>query len=204
MLSPRLEAFFARLRATPNFGSEEELRQLGERHGDTPEIVQAVIESKIVGKDDACRFWADTMNVAYVDPFVSVITDEAIEKIPHEVAKKVRGVGLYIFNGVLTIAMATPDDAETAKRLGLIARIPCSPVFALPREIEDAIAIHYSNEERLEDSLGQLERSNLFDVPDLASDKLAHLAENNALVQILDEIVYYAMRERATDIHIEA
>ena len=30
------------------------------------------------------------------------------------------------------------------------------------------------------------------------------LAENNALVQILDEIMYYAMRERATDIHIEA
>jgi type II secretory ATPase GspE/PulE/Tfp pilus assembly ATPase PilB-like protein len=79
-----------------------------------------------------------------------------------------------------------------------------SPVFALPREVDDAIAIHYSNEERLEDSLGQLERSTLFDQPELAGDKLAQLAENNALVQVLDEIVYYAMRERATDIHIEA
>ena len=87
MLSPRLEAFFARLRATPNFGSEDELRALAEKHGDTPELVQGVIDSKIVGKDDACRFWADGMNVAYVDPFVSVITDEAIEKIPLEVAK---------------------------------------------------------------------------------------------------------------------
>jgi len=177
---------------------------MGEHYGDVPDLVQAMVDAKMVSKDDACRAWADTMNVAYVDPFVSVITDEAIEKIPLEVAKKTKSVGLYIFNNVLTVAMAAPDELETVKRLGQIARVPVSPVFALPREVDDAIAIHYSNEERLEDSLGQLERSSLFDQPEFAGDKLAQLAENNALVQILDEIVYYSMRERATDIHIEA
>ena len=192
------------MRETPNFVGHAELRSMGEHYGDSSDLVQAVIDAKMIAKDDACRFWADTMNVAYVDPFVSVITDEAIEKIPLEVAKKTKSIGLYIFNGVMTVAMASPEETETAKRLGQIARIPVSPVFALPREVDDSIAIHYSNEERLEDSLGQLERSNLFDQPELAGDKLAMLAENNALVQILDEIVYYAMRERATDIHIEA
>lgn len=204
MLSPRVETFLGRLKETPNFVGEEELRSICEHHGDGPELVQAVIDAKLAGKDDACRFWADAMNVAYVDPLVSVITDDAIEKIPIEVAKKTKAIGLYIFNGVLTVAMASPDDQETAKRLGQIARMPVSPVFALPREVEDSIAIHYSNEDRLEDSLGQLERSSLFDNPELAADKLLQLAENNALVQILDDIMYYAMRERATDIHIEA
>jgi type IV pilus assembly protein PilB len=204
VLSQRVETFLGRLKETPNFVGEEELRSMGEHHGDSPELVQAVIDAKMAAKDDACRFWADAMNVAYVDPLVSVITDEAIEKIPLEVAKKIKAIGLYIFNGVLTVAMASPDDQETVKRLGQIARIPVSPVFALPREVEDSIAIHYSNEERLEDSLGQLERSSLFDNLELAADKLLQLAENNALVQILDEIMYYAMRERATDIHIEA
>jgi type IV pilus assembly protein PilB len=192
------------MKETPNFVGHAELRSMGEHYGDSPDLVQAVIDAKMIAKDDACRFWADAMNVAYVDPFVSVVTDEAIEKIPMEVAKKTKAIGLYIFNGVLTVAMAAPDDQETVKRLGQIARVPVSPVFALPREVDDSIAIHYSNEERLEDSLGQLERSTLFDQPELASDKLALLAENNALVQILDEIVYYGMRERATDIHIEA
>jgi type II secretory ATPase GspE/PulE/Tfp pilus assembly ATPase PilB-like protein len=204
VLSPRVEAFLGRLKDTPNFVGEAELRSMCEYHGDTPDLVQALIDKKLVTKDDGCRFWADSMNFAYVDPFVSVITDDAIEKIPLEVAKKTKAIGLYIFNGVLTVAMASPDDQETVKRLGQIARIPVSPVFALPREVEDSIAIHYSNEERLEVSLGQLERSSLFDNPELAADKLALLAENNALAQILDEIMYYAMRERATDIHIEA
>ena len=204
MRNPNCKAFVDRLRSLPNFDFKTELAGLVARHGDSVELLQAVIIDKLASKDDACRFWADAMNVAYVDPFASTITEEAIEKIPAEVAKKAKAIGLYIIDGVLTAAMAAPGDAELVKRISLIAQIPVSPVFAMPREIEDAIAIHYCTEKNLEDSLNELDRSSLFDKPELAGDKLAQLAENNALVQILDEVVYFAMRERATDIHVEA
>ncbi len=115
-----------------------------------------------------------------------------------------KAIGLYVLNGVLTTAMASPADTELIRRLSQIAQVPISPVFALPREIEDAIAVNYCTEKGLEESLTELERSSLFDKPEIAGEKLAVLAENNALIQILDEIVYFAIRERATDIHIEA
>ena len=204
MLNPKSKEFVARIRQIPNFDYGKELDALALRHGETVALLQAVIDEKILAKDDACRLWADSLNVAYVDPFASVITDEATEKLPLEVAKKTKAVGLYVLSRVLTVAMATPNDPELVRRLSQIAQIPVSPVFALPREIEDAIAIQYCSEKGLEESLGELERSSLFDKPEIAGEKLAHLAENNALVQILDEIIYYAMRERATDIHIEA
>ncbi|HQL21950.1 MAG TPA: GspE/PulE family protein, partial [Opitutaceae bacterium] len=100
-------------------------------------------------------------------------------------------------------ALASPNDADLIRRLGQIAQIPLSPVFALPREIEDAIAIHYSNEKSLEDSLLGLERSTVFDQPDLAGDKLAAIADSDTIVSLVDEVIYFAIRERATDIHIE-
>ena len=200
---PNNPQFLKRIRERPNFDFGHELLRLVERHGVSPELVQAVIDEKMLPKEDACRYWADSLNVAYVNPFASVITDEAVEKIPAEVAKKVKAIGLYIVDGVLTVAIATPDDAELLKRVAQIAQIPLSPVFALPQEISDAIAIHYCTEKGLEEHLNQLERSAIFDQLDLADDRLAVLAENNGLVQILDEIIYYAMRERATDIHIE-
>ena len=203
MLNPKNNLFVERVRQLPNFDYPEELLALATRLEGSA-FVQAVIDDKILGKDDACRYWADAMRVAYVDPFASVITDEAIEKIPVEIAKKVKAIGLYVLNGVLTVAIGDPTDANLVKRLGQIAQMPVSPVFALPREIEDAIAIHYCTEKGLEESLSELERSSLFDRPEIAGEKLASLVENNALVQILDEIIYYAMRERATDIHIEA
>jgi type IV pilus assembly protein PilB len=200
----RLNQFIDRIRQLPHFDFTSEVSSLAARHGDNVSLVQAIVDEKYLPKDDACRLWADTMNVAYVDPFASVITDEAIERIPVEVARKVKAIGLYVLNGVLTVATINPDEPELLRRLGQIAQMPVSPVFALPREIEDAIAVHYCTERGLEESLGELERSSLFDKPEIAGDKLAALAENNALVQILDEILYFAIRERATDIHIEA
>ena len=204
MLNPNRKQFIDRLKKLPHFDYAAELAVLVERHGDSAILLQAIIDDKLVIKDDACRYWADSMHVAYVDPFASVITEEAIDKIPMEVAKKVKAIGLYVLNGVLTTAMASPADTELIRRLSQIAQVPISPVFALPREIEDAIAVNYCTEKGLEESLTELERSSLFDKPEIAGEKLAVLAENNALIQILDEIVYFAIRERATDIHIEA
>jgi type IV pilus assembly protein PilB len=201
--NPKNKSFLERVRTLPRFDFTQELAALATRHGETLALLQAVIDDKILSKDDACRYWADALDVAYVDPFASIITEESVEKIPVEVAKKARTLALYIVDGVLTVAMADPADAELVRRLAQITQMPISPVFALPREIEDAIAIHYCTEKGIEESLSELENSSLFNKPDIAGEKVAALAENNALVQILDEIIYFAIRERATDIHIE-
>lgn len=204
MSNPANSDFLTSVRQRPDFDYQQELAALSLRHGPGIELVQALIDEKLLPKEDACKLWADSIGVAYVDPFASVITDEAVERIPVEIARKTRAIGLYLVHGVITVAMATPEDADLVKRLSQIAQLPVSPVFALPREIDDSIAIHYCTEKNLEDSLSELEKSSLFDRPDLAGDKLAALAENNSLSEILDEIIYYALRERATDIHIEA
>ncbi len=204
MQNPRNNSFLERIRTLPRFDFTQEVGALAARLGETTQLLQSIIDEKYLSKDDACRYWADALNVAYVEPFASVITDEAIEKIPVEVAKKARTLGLYILDNVLTVAMADPADTELVRRLGQITQMPVSPVFALPREIEDAISIHYCTEKGIEESLSELEKSSLFNKPDVAGEKVAAMAENNALVQILDEIIFFAIRERATDIHIEA
>lgn len=195
--------FAQRIGQLPNFDYTHEFAALVSRHGNTPELLQAVIDEKLLPKDDACQFWGDSLGVAYIDPFTSVVTEEAIDRIPVEIAKKTKALGLYVINGVLTVALATPDDEDLIKRLSQIAQLPVSPVFSLPREIEDAITIHYSSEKNLEESLAELERSGLFDNAEAIDDKLAAFADSNSLTQLLDEIIFFALRERATDIHIE-
>ncbi len=185
-------------------GSREELRALVERHGpDSPELLQAVVDARIVGKDEACRQWANALGFAYVDPFASIVTDEAVQRIPQEIARKARAIGLYIIEDVLTVAMEAPDDEVMVKRLGQIARMPVSPVFAPAREIADAISIHYASDHDIGESLSALEKSDLFDRPEFNREQLTALAENAGVIQVLDAIFYYALRERATDIHLE-
>ena len=205
MPETRNKRFLELLRKVPELVSSDELAELVERHGpDTPALLQAVIDAKLVSKDEACRQWANGLGFAYVDPFASITTDEAVAKIPAEIARKTHAIGLYIIEGTLTVAMATPEDEALVKRIGQIAQVPASPVFAPAREIDDAIAIHYSSEEDIEHGLSELEHSDLFDRPDMSKEQLTALAESASLVQVLDSIVFFAIRERASDIHIEA
>jgi type II secretory ATPase GspE/PulE/Tfp pilus assembly ATPase PilB-like protein len=195
--------FLERVSALPNFDCTEEMAALAGKHADGSSLVQAAIDEKILSKEDACRCWADTMGIAYVDPFASVITDEAIARIPVAIATKAKAIGLYILDGVLTVALADPSDSKLVRRIGQVAEIPVSPVFALQQDIEAAISINYSQEKGLEQSLSELANSDLFSNPETAAERVVDLAEDNGLAGVLDAIIYFAMRERASDIHIE-
>jgi type IV pilus assembly protein PilB len=202
--APENSKFLGLLRQLPHFDFAAELESTATMHGaGTLAQLQALIDLKLLSKEEATRQWANSIGIAYVDVLVSAITDESVAAIPLEIARKARAIGLYVIDGVLTVAMATPQNAELIRRLQQIAQIPLSPVFGLPCEINDAIAIHYSTEQTLTDSLHELEKDSIFSRPDTSSDRLEQLAESESLVRVLDEVVYFALRERASDIHIE-
>ncbi len=204
MPNPKNSRFADLIRKLPHFDYEQELATLVSHHGNSLALLQGVIDGKLLPKDDACRLWADSLHVAYVDPFAAVVADEAIAKLPLEIARKTHALPLYILGEGITMAIAAPDDADLIKRLSQITQMMVSPVFALPREIDDSIAIYYSTDEKLAQNLSELEHSKAFDNPDLAGEHLAQMADDESVIKLLDGIIYFAIRERATDIHIEA
>lgn len=195
--------FCEQVLAHPGFISKGKLEALAVRHENPLDLLQALIDQKLLLKEDACRLWSDYLGIAYVDVLASGITVEAVKMIPRVIAQKARAIGLYLIDGVLTVAMATPEDAKLVRRLGQIAGIPVSPVFCLPCEIDDAMSIIYATEQSITDSIAALERDDLFADPDLAIERISELAKTETLVHVLDEIIRFALRERATDIHIE-
>jgi type IV pilus assembly protein PilB len=195
--------FVAHLLALPDFEFGPKLTALADKHESSLDLLQALIDEKVLLKEEACRHWGDFLGIAYVDVLASSITDDAVKLIPIEIARKVRAIGIYVIDGVLTVAMATPQDAGKVRSLERIAQIPLSPVFCLPCEIDDAISVQYSTEQAISESLAELKRDAIFSEPDLTVEKIAELAGTKTLARVLEEIIYFALRERATDIHIE-
>ncbi len=192
------------MRQLPTFDFAAELEATGQSHGrGSLAQLQALIDQKVISRDEATRQWANSIGIAYVDVFSSVITDDAVTCIPEEIAQKGKILGLYIIDGVLTVAMASPQDTELIRRLEQITQLPISPVFALPCEIDDAIAIRYTTEKSLAESLAELEKNVIFTQTDLDKAGLELIAESDSLIKVLDEMIYFALRERASDIHIE-
>ena len=198
-----LSSFGTLVLAHPGFDERAKLAALEAKYENPLELLQEVIDQKLLLKDDACRIWSDYLGIAYVDVLASGITIGAIRLIPEEIARKARAIGLYVIDGVLTVAMATPEDTKLVRRLEQITGGPVSPVFCLPCEIEDALSIIYATERSIIDSIAALKHNALFSDPNLAMERIVELAGTESLVQVLNEIIHFALRERATDIHIE-
>jgi type II secretory ATPase GspE/PulE/Tfp pilus assembly ATPase PilB-like protein len=167
------------------------------------DFLEAIIEKNILSKDVACKIWGDTIGIAYVEPVTTIINRDAMELIPQEIALKARILPLYLFDTLLTVAMPDPTDRELLQRLSQISQHPVSGVFSLPSEIAAGIAIHYQSEKSVRESLAELRSIDLRLNEEMTAERVSELTENASLIQVVNSLLYFALRERASDIHIE-
>lgn len=172
--------------------------------GPSLDFLAELIDRDIVPSEKACRLWADGLGVAYVNPLVAVVTEAATSLLPHDIARKALAVGLYIINGVLTLAMATPDDSRLIKQIEGITGCKVSPVFSPPREIIAALELYYNSRTSVTEEIEKFEIEQRDLLGTLTDDDLSHLAGSDRLSNLLDGILFFGMREKASDIHMEA
>ncbi|MBL4576017.1 MAG: hypothetical protein JKY51_07965, partial [Opitutaceae bacterium] len=101
------------IREEPYSIDEELLAPLLEIHQpDSLDLLEAIIEERILSKADATQAWSNSIGVAYIEPYTTIINNEALALIPLEIAQKTIILPLYIFDSVLTVAMTdTTDEA---------------------------------------------------------------------------------------------
>ena len=196
-------AFLEKIRSGEGTFVAEDIEPILQRSGGvTLSFLEEIIEKEYMSKDRSCRMWADTLGVAYVNPLIAVVTADAVQRIPFEIATKARAIGLYVINNVLTVAMAHPQDKRLLKQIEAIANIEVSPVFAPPREIQHAIQIYYETQNNVED-IENFEKEQEELLRSLTDEDLKDLASSNSLSRLLDGMIFFAVRERASDIHME-
>ena len=176
---------------------------LEEQTPGTLDFLELVVAKGVLPKETACKLWGDTIGIAYVEPITTIINRDAMELIPLEIAQKAQVLPLYLFDTLLTVAMTDPTDKELIQKISQIAQHPVSAVFSLPSEIGAAINVHYQTEKSVRESLAELRSIDLKLNDEMSVEKVQELTENASLIQVVNSLVYYALRERASDIHIE-
>ncbi|MDP4612028.1 MAG: GspE/PulE family protein [Opitutales bacterium] len=169
----------------------------------TLDLIEYLIEEDIVDKPIACRIWSDYIEAAYVDPLSTIISEDAISCIPKEIASKGNVMPLYEIEGALTVAMPNPHDSALIGRISAIANKDVSAVFCLSGEVVDAIELHYSSEKSVHELIEQLEKSQGEVLSNFDPEKLAELSESRSIINLSEAILLLAIKNRASDIHIE-
>ncbi len=132
-------------------------------------------------------------------------TEEAVAAVPGDLALKHQILPLRFENGVLVVAVGAPQSLGAVDELGILLQMPTRAVLAAPGIIREKI-----EEIFLEKILAGLPGSSAADEANIAeiddSTDLADLqkmAGETAVVQMVNLIFAQAVRDGASDIHIE-
>ena len=168
-------------------------------------MLSEIIEKGYIRKNEAGELWARSIGTTYVDPLSINITCEEEERIPLEMAKRIKAIGLYEFDGYITMAMEDPTNRSLIESLERYLQRRVSAVYAHPEDINHAIDLTYQSDVSFDEALKTLEAYT--EGENLAKEDrtaLLELVKDNALVEMTNRVFYSAFKQRASDIHIEA
>lgn len=189
--------------------SSEELSRLMTKLGDSGEKLRDhLLETGAIPRNDLGKRWGDAISVAYVDLEKTLFQKEALSYLSYENAVKYNAIPLYLLGSTITVATDRPADQDRIQALRMVSGKLVSPVFSFPGEISDAISINYQSTDSIEGVLNRIFDNPAFQSSSQQSAKITHeqiakLAGDKAMIELANGIILLAVKERASDIHIE-
>jgi type IV pilus assembly protein PilB len=99
-------------------------------------------------------------------------------------------------NGALVLAMLDPADIVTIDDVRLITGLEVTPVTATQCALNEAFTVAFSQR-------GRLESAAPTDGPQEPEPEIRRLAEYSKVISLVEEIIAAAIRQNASDIHLE-
>ena len=160
-------------------------------------FAEMIVDKGWLAQDDVGQILGNRIDVAYLDLRSTVFQPEVVRLIPRAFAERFQTVAVYSFGDAVTVATTRPTDEDLLRSVARIVRKPVEPVFSLPRDIARAVQLQYASVEKAEQIASSL------DVETLAKMHLGQAARAQPLREIIDAILTLALKERASDVHIE-
>ncbi len=169
---------------------------------DALEFAQYVIQEGYLNRDMVGDLVASQFNRTYVNLSKTLFQDEVVSLLNGEIALRYQAIPIYQLGKVVTVGMVNPNDRKTIAALENFLMKPVSPVFCFRDEVESAIKVNYQSVQNL-DELATSFDLKIFQGAQLDNAALIKLIDSKPLVELSDSIILLALKERASDIHIE-
>ncbi|MBM3132296.1 MAG: type II/IV secretion system protein, partial [Chloroflexi bacterium] len=168
------------------------------KHG--KKLKDVLAEQSMITPEQLATALSIQMNVPLIDLKRHSIQPQALRLIPEELARKYTLIPLDIVDNFLIVVMADPTDIYAIEDLQTQAKMSVEPMLGVAPEIEQAINLHYRAAEEIEKQVSQF-ADNGGSLPETPVD-LDSFART-PVVQTFELLVKQAVKDRASDIHIE-
>ena len=168
--------------------------------GSAESLLTFVARERGVAEDVFIQKLATALGWPYLDLPKLTIEDEVRGKLSTKIAFQYFVLPVAINNGVLQIAVSDPFDAAMMTAVRFDAKMPVSFALATRADVEKALKKYYGVGAETLDEMGEGEPMEL----ELAYDKEITEGDQEAsVIKFVNQIIWEAFKDRATDIHFE-
>jgi len=192
--------------------SQEQVDEaLGRAESEKKSLTELLVDGGMTGENAIVGCVAEEMNLPPIDLNKCEVEKDALELIPEDLAQYYQVLPVAKIGKALTLAVANPFDILTLDDVKIVTGCELLPVVSTDMSIKKGIARAYNKAEKemaelfdkegdVEDDITLTEKTD--DEEDAAM--LAAEGEEAPVVKLVNLIILQAIREGASDIHIEA
>ncbi len=172
---------------------------------------ELMVELGLCTELDVNKAVAGQAGMEYVDLSKVELDEQTIGAIPAENAKAYQCVPIQYNpkSKQLKVAIKSPDNFQAVDDLRLLMGAKVEAVVADPKVIDELLAKHYAKSESMQEVVSALATDDKFAGMGGASDQSIDLeavleaSEDNQVIKLLNLVLLQAIRDHASDVHLE-
>ena len=167
---------------------------------------EALIELGFIGEEDILPFVARRLNIPAVRLRDGMVDPVAVRLIPREKAESLDALALFRVRNTLCVAMAEPQDLHRVDEIERITKLRVRPAIAPRNSIRRMIQRCYEEDFEVDVVTADMEESTVEISEDaIKVDLECHGAadDSSPIINLVNFLIMQALRQAASDIHIE-
>jgi type II secretory ATPase GspE/PulE/Tfp pilus assembly ATPase PilB-like protein len=157
-----------------------------------------LIQQGLVKAETLAVMLSIQLNLPLIDLKRHTVQPQALELIPEDMARKHTLIPLDIVNDSLMVVMADPEDIHTIEDLKAQAKMRVEVALGVRSDIERAINLNYRSSGAIEKQV-----SRFAPAAEEKIDDAQIFTARTPIAETIDLLVAQAVKDRASDVHIE-
>lgn len=187
--------------------TEEQLQEgLAKQKETGRKLGNALVDLGFISNDMLITVLTTQLGIDYIELKGAKIEEKVIHMVPENMVTKYQAIPIEIDPdnpNILKVAMADPMDIMAMDDIGLVTNLQVEPLLASEEGIRNAIDKYYGSAQAMEAAEAyRQEQQNVLGGGD--EEEGNEEIDNSPIVLLVKQIIEGGVRQRASDIHIEA
>jgi type IV pilus assembly protein PilB len=192
-----------------NVATAEKLDEIAKLANQSKEsFLDVLYQKKIINEIGFSQLYAKAVGVEFVELGALTIPKELLDKIPERVAKRYQAIVFGEEGGHLKVAMSDPEDVEAVQSIQKQCGYDIQIYLATSSDIGGALEQYKEGlSSEISKAIQETEEEISIDKEELSedasADKVESIISEAPIARAVNILIEYAIKSRASDIHIE-